>query len=496
MFARARAAARFPWLAVLLLCPARGQETAFMAAGDAGAALVRLVVARAAGGTPANAYLYVDADTPFRSFSIRDGENGAALLTRAGLLELGDPFAVLAIEKLLNSPSDLYLWLDENSYGALRTVEAARFETELLPQNQTPPNFLTKASAPAGLAVYLLPGETGGRRASAVLFEAVARFPGPVAISGLHLHEGEAGVIGPAVLAASLNPSRVLISTTGLAGHREVKFSLDPAVALRLEAMLANPGGYYLDLHTAAIPTGAMRGQLAPAAAAPPALLTVLPAGNDPALTTLAQGGLMSIYGRNLSNATVDGRSFPGGSAPLSLNGVAVAVGNYPAPVLWVSADLILAQTPFEVPPGVHPVKVTSGTGESRSFDVRVAAAAPVLFLDSAGALCLRNSDYSRITSDNPGRQGEVVFCYANGLGQTTPPLQTGVPAPGDPFASVTGVTLNVGGISVTPVYAIAVPGSVGTYQVAFRLPQVSGAVPLTLTVRGATSNRVPVHVR
>lgn len=488
-------AVRIVFGAMIALCGAQGEDVAFMAAGDAGAALVRLTVTRSSGGALSGATLSVDAETKFAAFALREGESGAPLITRTGALDLSDPLAQVAVEKLINNPSSLSLWLDDKFLGTLRTAQESRFEAELLPENQTPPNFLLKAAAPVGVSVYTLPGGDSGVRATAVAFEMTARFPGPVGITGLHLHAGPAGVIGRAVAACTLSPSRILVSVNGLVGYRETLVSSKPETAAALAPVLESPGNFYLDMHTAAIPLGAMRGQLMPASSAPPALLTVLASGSDISLTTLAQGGLMSVYGRNLAQGT-GGAGNPDGSAAWSLNGASLTIGNFNAPMIWAAPDVILAQVPFEVPPGTYPVKITTASGESRTFEVRVAAAAPALFQDSAGGLCLKNSDYSRVTAQNPATPGEIVFCYATGLGQTSPPLRTATPAPADPLANVSGVTVSVGSAAINPIYAIATPGSVGTYQVAFAVPQFTGAAQVSLTVRGASSNRVQLHVR
>lgn len=488
-------AVRISVAASFALCAARGEDVALMAAGDAGAALVRLSVTRASDGRLSGATLAVDAETKFSGFALREGESGAPLITRAGALDLSDPLAQVAVEKLVNEPSGVSLWIDDRFLGTLRTAQEARFEAELLPENQTPPNFLLKAAAPVGVSVYTLPGGESGVRATAVAFEMTGRFPGPVGITGLHLHSGAAGVIGRAVAACTLSPSRILVSVTGLVGYRETLVSSKPETAALLAPVLESPGNFYLDLHTAAIPLGAMRGQLMAAASAPPALLTILASGSDISLTTLAQGGLMSVYGRNLAQGAGSAGN-PDGSAAWSLNGASLTIGNFNAPMLWAAPDVILAQVPFEVPPGTYPVKISTASGESRTFDVRVAAAAPALFQDSAGGLCLKNSDYSRVTAQNPATPGEIVFCYATGLGQTSPPLRTATPAPADPLANVSGVTVSIGAATINPVYAIATPGSVGTYQVAFPAPQFTGAAQMSIAVRGVSSNRVQLHVR
>ncbi|MBW8754457.1 MAG: CHRD domain-containing protein [Sphingomonadales bacterium] len=64
-----------------------------------------------------------------------------------------------------------------------------------------------------------------------------------------HVHTGAVGVNGPPV---------VTIDVTGPTGDECV--AVEPDV---LKAIIANPAGYYVNVHTADFPAGAIRGQLA-----------------------------------------------------------------------------------------------------------------------------------------------------------------------------------------------------------------------------------------
>ena len=73
-----------------------------------------------------------------------------------------------------------------------------------------------------------------------------------------HIHEGAAGTNGPVVvnLAAPADGNAADCLTEGEAG----KFVGDQTVA----EILADPSGYYVNVHNAEYPGGAVRGQLAP----------------------------------------------------------------------------------------------------------------------------------------------------------------------------------------------------------------------------------------
>lgn len=66
-----------------------------------------------------------------------------------------------------------------------------------------------------------------------------------------HIHTGAAGVEGAPV---------ITLQVTGAAGDECVAVEPDT-----LKAILAAPEGYYVNVHTAALPKGAIRGQLAKA---------------------------------------------------------------------------------------------------------------------------------------------------------------------------------------------------------------------------------------
>src|SRR4051794_25550230 len=66
-----------------------------------------------------------------------------------------------------------------------------------------------------------------------------------------HIHKGAAGVNGPIV---------VTLKTPDKNGTSTACADIDPALS---KAIMANPQGYYVNVHTADFPNGAARGQLA-----------------------------------------------------------------------------------------------------------------------------------------------------------------------------------------------------------------------------------------
>lgn len=94
-----------------------------------------------------------------------------------------------------------------------------------------------------------------------------------------HIHEGAAGVAGPVVV--PLDVDGFAESSEGCATNQD---------AALLQRILDNPAGFYVNVHTADFPAGAVRGQLS-AAAAPN---TALPATGVGLLTVLGTAFLFA----------------------------------------------------------------------------------------------------------------------------------------------------------------------------------------------------------
>lgn len=102
------------------------------------------------------------------------------------------------------------------------------------------------------------PGDTDGRGSASIRFseETPTQLCFDVTVQNIdtatagHIHRGAAGVAGPVVvpLAAPADGS-----SSGC---------VDVAASLKAEIM-ANPGGFYVNIHNAPFPNGAVRGQLA-----------------------------------------------------------------------------------------------------------------------------------------------------------------------------------------------------------------------------------------
>jgi CHRD domain len=149
---------------------------------------------------------------------------------------------------------------------AAATASAQTFHAILRGANEVPP----ADPDGSGTAVISISGTT-------VFYDiTVANIDAPIA---QHIHVGPAGVNGPIVvnLPGAFVDGRLVGSTT--------------TDAVTASAILANPGGYYVNVHTNAFPGGAVRGQLS-ATVGGSALST---AGLIALLATMAIAGMFAL---------------------------------------------------------------------------------------------------------------------------------------------------------------------------------------------------------
>lgn len=209
------------------------------------------------------------------------------------------------------------------------------------------------------------------------------------------------------------------------------------------------------------------------AAVAPPKITSIVNAadGTQP----VAPGGLISVMGQQMSPVNVATSDIPLptalGESCLTVNGVAV-------PMLFVSSQQINAQLPFTVG-GNSVMQLRTPGGISDNFNFTIYPAAPSIFRSgTAGpvtnlATVVRTDNNQLVTPTNPIHPGDSIVIYATGMGQTSPAIDAGLPAPADPLASVI-LTPQVllGGVALPLSYAGMVPGMIGEYQINATVPK------------------------
>jgi hypothetical protein len=128
------------------------------------------------------------------------------------------------------------------------------FKLVLKPSQEAPRIKGLRADAVGSVTFDLTRDSTGAITSGEVIFYFNYAFPGSVSITGLHVHQGAKGANGPIVV-----DSGVATADADGVGNVTAVVSGTPAV---LQAILDNPRGYYVNLHTSVDPGGALRAQL------------------------------------------------------------------------------------------------------------------------------------------------------------------------------------------------------------------------------------------
>jgi len=235
------------------------------------------------------------------------------------------------------------------------------------------------------------------------------------------------------------------------------------------------------------------------AAVAPPNITSVVNAGDFG--SDVAPGGLISVFGTNLSPVNMASSEIP---LPTALANSCLSVNGQPVPVLFVSPDQVNAQLPFQAIGDVTVILRTPG-GISNNYNLVIEPNAPSVFLGSAGPetnipTVVRNDDNQLVTPSNPihRKSNTALVIYLTGLGQTTPAVATGQPAPFNPLAlTLVQPTVTLGGVNLPVLYAGLAPGLVGVDQINVTVPFTvpdGMAVPLVITA-GSVSTTIPERV-
>jgi uncharacterized protein (TIGR03437 family) len=235
------------------------------------------------------------------------------------------------------------------------------------------------------------------------------------------------------------------------------------------------------------------------AAVAPPHITSVENAGNGG--SDIAPGGLISVYGTNLSPLNMASSEIP---LPTALANSCLSVNGLPVPILFVSPDQVNAQIPFQAIGDVTLILRTPG-GISNNFNLVIEPNAPSVFLTSVGPetnipTVVRNDDNEVVTPSHPihRKSGTDLIIYLTGLGGTSPAVATGQPAPSNPLSySVIVPTVSLGGVDLPILFSGLAPGLVGVDQINVSVPfnvPTGMSVPLVIT-EGDVSTSIPERV-
>jgi len=208
--------------------------------------------------------------------------------------------------------------------------------------------------------------------------------------------------------------------------------------------------------------------------------------------STLAASTWGSILGGGLSASTRSwaDKDFVNGQLPTQLDGVGVTLNEKPAYLSYVSPTQINFLIPADMSPGPAQIKSTNNGLSSAAVSVTLQPAAPSFFVFGATKyVAATRADGSYIGPPNllagatftPAKPGDTVVLYANGFGQTTPPVPNGqvinsaLPLTEKPAVTIGGMPAEVpfAGLSATGLYQLNVvvpsipPGATSPVDVA-----------------------------
>jgi len=175
----------------------------------------------------------------------------------------------------------------------------------------------------------------------------------------------------------------------------------------------------------------------------------------------IVAGGIATIFGANLSNATV-------------------SVGGASSQVFYSVARQINFLVPSSVASGTADVTVSTPGGATAPITVPVLANSPGIFFDSAsgyGAILIANT--ASVTQVRPAGAGDFIEIYGTGF--------SGAP-----------VQVSIAGQPAEVVFAGQAPSFPGLFQIDTKIPAglSAGAQSLVVTQTGAASNTVKIQLK
>ena len=304
---------------------------------------------------------------------------------------------------------------------------------------------------------------------------------------------------------------------TTVAGAGASGFSGDGGPAL--SATFGFPTGLAVDaygkIYVADTQNNVIR-MLTPTSCASAFVLGAVSAGEFGAMTTVAPGSWMEIYGCDLTNVTASWNSQS--AVPTSLDGTSVSIGGFSAYLSYVSPTQVNALVPSEIPAGPQTLYVFSSTGASNGFTatsngfvINVAQLSPglwappelkfggkqyvgALFKDGSGLVlppgAVLTGDFAGIPS-RPALPGDVIVLYGVGFGPVCNTASAGCVSPPDAQiiqqSNTLQTTLDIifggsAGSQADLTYAGLALNSVGVYEIDLVVPEVPASNVTTLS--------------
>jgi hypothetical protein len=144
-----------------------------------------------------------------------------------------------------------------------QSVEVVRFRALLSSSKELPPVAAGTLAMGEAVVEFILQKSAGGTIQSAVVDFRINYVLGQEeTLTNMHIHRGAEGVSGPVVIPTAFGAA--FAAGAGAGSFLRSGAVSDPTGIATLEAIMANPSGYYVNIHTRSHPAGIMRGQLEP----------------------------------------------------------------------------------------------------------------------------------------------------------------------------------------------------------------------------------------
>ena len=238
----------------------------------------------------------------------------------------------------------------------------------------------------------------------------------------------------------------------------------------------------------------------------------------QPALATVARGGILTVFGEQLASAHTVAEGLP---LPVSLEdpAVDVLINGVSAPLFFVSPTQINAQVPWEIETGRAEVVVRRGGTESATMPVVIADAALSLIRHAGSSAPIAQSaagpqDPAAAPSSGsfalelgspgsrPSATGEAldpsaaiaaadtIVLFGVGVGETTPAMANGSAGVSDEaYTFATPQRAYFGGIPVSDPTAEVSTELVGVYKMTLTVPELAGSTEVFHWVSGGQAS-------
>jgi hypothetical protein len=137
------------------------------------------------------------------------------------------------------------------------------FVADLRASSEVPAVTNAESGATGTATVTLTPTRDASNAITGGTFEFAFTLTGLTTTSNItlaHIHTGAAGATGPPVVNSGLSAATSIPTPAGSGGFQRA--GLNPESAANVAAIVANPAGFYFNVHTSLNPGGVARGQL------------------------------------------------------------------------------------------------------------------------------------------------------------------------------------------------------------------------------------------